>query len=144
MAQVELIMPKMGESIMEATILSWLKKPGDKIEQDESVLEVADRQSRYRSSFNACRCFKRNSRKSRRCHQSRCADCHHHHRAEKAHSQPLHPLLIHKPKPKVLVAEAASAAHVNGSPAVADYQSQFTLLFSTGKEHCQRRTDHCS
>lgn len=34
-------MPKMGESIMEATILTWLKKPGDKIEQDESVLEVA-------------------------------------------------------------------------------------------------------
>jgi 2-oxoglutarate dehydrogenase E2 component (dihydrolipoamide succinyltransferase) len=31
----------MGESIMEATILKWLKKPGDKIEQDESVLEVA-------------------------------------------------------------------------------------------------------
>lgn len=31
----------MGESIMEATILSWLKKPGDKIGQDESVLEVA-------------------------------------------------------------------------------------------------------
>jgi len=41
MALVELIMPKMGESIMEATILNWLKKPGDKIEQDESVLEVA-------------------------------------------------------------------------------------------------------
>ncbi len=41
MALVELIMPKMGESIMEATILSWLKKPGDKIAQDESVLEVA-------------------------------------------------------------------------------------------------------
>jgi 2-oxoglutarate dehydrogenase E2 component (dihydrolipoamide succinyltransferase) len=41
MASVELIMPKMGESIMEATILTWLKKPGDKIEQDESVLEVA-------------------------------------------------------------------------------------------------------
>jgi 2-oxoglutarate dehydrogenase E2 component (dihydrolipoamide succinyltransferase) len=41
MANVELIMPKMGESIMEATILHWLKKPGDKIEQDESVLEVA-------------------------------------------------------------------------------------------------------
>lgn len=34
-------MPKMGESIMEATILKWLKKPGDTIEQDESVLEVA-------------------------------------------------------------------------------------------------------
>jgi len=38
---VELIMPKMGESIMEATILRWLKKPGDTIEPDESVLEVA-------------------------------------------------------------------------------------------------------
>lgn len=41
MANVELIMPKMGESIMEATILTWLKKPGDVIEQDESLLEVA-------------------------------------------------------------------------------------------------------
>lgn len=36
-----MIMPKMGESIMEGTILSWLKKEGDHIEQDESVLEVA-------------------------------------------------------------------------------------------------------
>lgn len=41
MALVELIMPKMGESIVEATILSWLKKPGDKIELEESILEVA-------------------------------------------------------------------------------------------------------
>ena len=41
MALVELIMPKMGESITEATILHWLKNPGDKIEQDESLLEVA-------------------------------------------------------------------------------------------------------
>src|SRR5882672_7604102 len=41
MAEVHLIMPKMGESITEATILNWLKKPGDLIEQDESVLEVA-------------------------------------------------------------------------------------------------------
>ena len=41
MAQVEMVMPKMGESIMEATILSWLKKEGDRIEEDESVLEVA-------------------------------------------------------------------------------------------------------
>lgn len=41
MALVELIMPKMGESIVEATILSWLKKPGDRIELEESVLEVA-------------------------------------------------------------------------------------------------------
>ncbi|MCZ6694169.1 MAG: dihydrolipoamide acetyltransferase family protein [Bacteroidetes bacterium] len=41
MVQVEILMPKMGESIMEATILGWLKKEGDKVEQDESILEVA-------------------------------------------------------------------------------------------------------
>ncbi len=41
MALVEMVMPKMGESIMEGTILSWLKQVGDTIEQDESVLEVA-------------------------------------------------------------------------------------------------------
>lgn len=41
MAQVELIMPKMGESIMEATILKWLKKEGDPIELDETILEIA-------------------------------------------------------------------------------------------------------
>ena len=41
MAKVELIMPKMGESIMEATILKWLKKPGDKVNQDETILEIA-------------------------------------------------------------------------------------------------------
>lgn len=41
MPQVELIMPKMGESIMEATILKWLKKEGDTIAADESVLEIA-------------------------------------------------------------------------------------------------------
>jgi 2-oxoglutarate dehydrogenase E2 component (dihydrolipoamide succinyltransferase) len=40
MASVEMIMPKMGESIIEGTILTWLKKEGDLIEQDESVLEV--------------------------------------------------------------------------------------------------------
>ena len=34
-------MPKMGESIMEGTVLKWLKQVGDAIEQDESVLEVA-------------------------------------------------------------------------------------------------------
>lgn len=41
MAKVELLMPKMGESIMEATILKWLKKPGDSIALDEAVLEIA-------------------------------------------------------------------------------------------------------
>ena len=41
MAQVELIMPKMGESIMEATILNWLKEVGDEVEVDENILEIA-------------------------------------------------------------------------------------------------------
>src|SRR5204862_7605888 len=38
---IQLIMPKMGESVAEATILKWLKKEGDKIEADEMVLEIA-------------------------------------------------------------------------------------------------------
>ncbi|HNQ00432.1 MAG TPA: 2-oxo acid dehydrogenase subunit E2, partial [Bacteroidia bacterium] len=41
MFMVQLIMPKMGESVAEATILKWLKKEGDKIEADEPVLEIA-------------------------------------------------------------------------------------------------------
>lgn len=41
MAKVELIMPKMGESIMEATILNWAKSVGDTIDLDETVLEIA-------------------------------------------------------------------------------------------------------
>ncbi|MCH8902637.1 MAG: 2-oxo acid dehydrogenase subunit E2 [Bacteroidetes bacterium] len=41
MSQIDLIMPKMGESIMEATILKWLKKEGDQVEMDEPILEIA-------------------------------------------------------------------------------------------------------
>jgi len=41
MAQIELILPKMGESVAEATITSWLKKVGDSVEEDESILEIA-------------------------------------------------------------------------------------------------------
>jgi 2-oxoglutarate dehydrogenase E2 component (dihydrolipoamide succinyltransferase) len=41
MAQVEMIMPKMGESVAEATIIKWAKKEGDRIEADETVLEIA-------------------------------------------------------------------------------------------------------
>jgi 2-oxoglutarate dehydrogenase E2 component (dihydrolipoamide succinyltransferase) len=39
--KVEMIMPQMGESITEATVLKWLKKVGDKIEQDETILEIS-------------------------------------------------------------------------------------------------------
>ena len=41
MATVDLIMPKLGESIMEATILKWHKQPGDHVQMDETVLEIA-------------------------------------------------------------------------------------------------------
>lgn len=38
---MDLVMPKMGESIMEATILKWHKQPGDAVKMDETVLEIA-------------------------------------------------------------------------------------------------------
>ncbi len=41
MGEYKLILPKMGESIAEATIISWLKNEGDAIEIDEAVLEIA-------------------------------------------------------------------------------------------------------
>lgn len=41
MAIAELVMPKLGESIMEATILRWHKKVGDSVKQDETVLDIA-------------------------------------------------------------------------------------------------------
>ncbi|MXV15993.1 dihydrolipoamide acetyltransferase family protein [Hufsiella ginkgonis] len=41
MAQIELLLPKMGESVAEATVIKWLKKPGDMISEDEAVLEIA-------------------------------------------------------------------------------------------------------
>ena len=41
MARVELIMPKMGESVSEATIISWAKEVGEMIELDETIVEIA-------------------------------------------------------------------------------------------------------
>ncbi len=41
MAIVDLVMPKMGESIMEATVLKWHKQPGDSVKMDETLLEIA-------------------------------------------------------------------------------------------------------
>ncbi|MCC5918558.1 MAG: 2-oxo acid dehydrogenase subunit E2 [Cryomorphaceae bacterium] len=41
MAEFELIMPKMGESVAEATITKWLKEEGETIDMEESVLEIA-------------------------------------------------------------------------------------------------------
>ena len=41
MSKVELIMPKMGESVAEATIISWQKEVGDSISLDETIIEIA-------------------------------------------------------------------------------------------------------
>src|SRR5438309_10803959 len=37
----EIVMPQMGESIVEGTITKWLKKPGDKIQRDEPLFEIS-------------------------------------------------------------------------------------------------------
>jgi 2-oxoglutarate dehydrogenase E2 component (dihydrolipoamide succinyltransferase) len=41
MAKIEVIMPKMGESVAEATIIRWCKEVGETIESEESILEIA-------------------------------------------------------------------------------------------------------
>ncbi len=41
MSDYQLLLPKMGESVAEATIIKWLKNPGDYVEADEAVLEIA-------------------------------------------------------------------------------------------------------
>lgn len=41
MAKFEVVMPKLGESIIEATITKWLKNPGDNIEEDDPIVEIA-------------------------------------------------------------------------------------------------------
>jgi hypothetical protein len=48
-------MPKMGESIMEATILKWRKNPGDRVELDEPVLDIATGQSGQRGTLAGSR-----------------------------------------------------------------------------------------
>ena len=40
-ATVDVVMPKMGESIQEGKVLRWVKKPGDKVERDEVLLEIS-------------------------------------------------------------------------------------------------------
>ncbi len=41
MAKIELMMPKMGESVAEATLVKWCKNIGDRIEMDETIIEIA-------------------------------------------------------------------------------------------------------
>src|SRR5262249_61665446 len=37
----DVLMPQMGESIFEGTIIKWLKKPGEKVQRDESLFEIS-------------------------------------------------------------------------------------------------------
>ena len=41
MAKYKLLLPKMGESVAEATVIRWTKRPGDHIEADDTVMEIA-------------------------------------------------------------------------------------------------------
>ena len=41
MAKYKLLLPKMGESVAEATVIKWTKNPGDYVEADETVMEIA-------------------------------------------------------------------------------------------------------
>ena len=41
MARIEVIMPQLGESLTEGTIVKWYKKVGDKIKKDETLLEIS-------------------------------------------------------------------------------------------------------
>src|SRR5690554_2170036 len=41
MARVDVVMPKMGESVMEGTVLEWKKQVGDVVELDETLLEIS-------------------------------------------------------------------------------------------------------
>ena len=38
---LEVVMPQMGESITEGTVSKWLKQVGEKVEKDESLLEIS-------------------------------------------------------------------------------------------------------
>ena len=41
MAEKSILVPKMGESINEATVIRWLKNVGDTVEKDEPIVEIA-------------------------------------------------------------------------------------------------------
>src|ERR1700681_1203911 len=38
---IDVVMPQMGESIAEGTVVRWMKKPGEKVERDEPLLEIS-------------------------------------------------------------------------------------------------------
>ena len=59
MATFDIIMPKLGESIIEATITKWLKQEGDSIVEDDAIVEIAtdkvDSEIPITSRWNHCK-----------------------------------------------------------------------------------------
>ena len=55
MANIDVIMPQMGESITEGTVVKWLKKEGDRVERDEPLFEIStEKCSRLRITVFYC------------------------------------------------------------------------------------------
>ncbi|MGC4085173.1 MAG: lipoyl domain-containing protein [Vicinamibacterales bacterium] len=61
----DVLMPQMGESIAEGTIVRWIKKVGDSVDRDEPLFENLDRQGRRGDSVARGRCPHRDSRARR-------------------------------------------------------------------------------
>src|SRR5690606_39275369 len=51
--EIEVVMPKMGESITEGTVIAWHKKVGDTVEQDETLLEIGTDKDRKSTRLNS-------------------------------------------------------------------------------------------
>ena len=47
---IEVMMPQMGESVVEGTVTKWLVKEGDRVQEDQPLCRNFDRQGRYRNS----------------------------------------------------------------------------------------------
>ena len=56
MAIVEVKVPQLSESITEATLLQWKKKPGEAVKADEILIEVETDKSRHGSARSRWRC----------------------------------------------------------------------------------------
>ena len=64
----DVVMPQMGESIAEGTIVRWIKKVGDKVDRDEPLFEIStDKVDAEIPSPAAGVCRRSASRKARRC-----------------------------------------------------------------------------
>ena len=63
---VELLVPALGESVVEATVAKWMKSPGESINSDEPLVELETEKSNIRSTITNFWSVKRNFSKRRR------------------------------------------------------------------------------